>query len=160
MYALKKGDNAGWPFMYYDGVQNKKIVAPEYGGDKKKEADAKYLDPAVAFPAHMAPNGLLFYTGNMFPEKYKNGAFIAFHGSWNRAPEPQKGFFVVFQPFKDGKPVGKWEIFADNFAGSPEKAASGRVDHRPCGLAQGPDGSLYVTDDSKGTIYRIVYNKK
>ncbi|MDR6784092.1 glucose/arabinose dehydrogenase [Pedobacter africanus] len=160
LYALKKGDNAGWPFMYYDGIQHKKIVAPEYGGDKKKEADPKYLDPVVAFPAHMAPNGLLFYTGNMFPEKYKNGAFIAFHGSWNRAPEPQKGFFVVFQPFKDGKPSGDWEIFADNFAGTPEKAAINKADHRPCGLAQGTDGSLYVTDDSKGLIYRILYTKK
>lgn len=160
LYALKKGDNAGWPYMYYDGIQGKKIIAPEYGGDKKKEADAKYLNPAVAYPAHMAPNGLLFYTGNMFPEKYKNGAFIAFHGSWNRAPEPQKGFFVVFQPFKDGKPSGEWEIFADNFAGSAEKAAMNKADHRPCGLAQGADGSLYVTDDVKGSIYRIVYPKK
>jgi glucose/arabinose dehydrogenase len=160
LYALKQGDNAGWPFMYYDQIQHKKIVAPEYGGDKKKEADSKFIDPAVAFPGHMAPNGLLFYTGNMFPEKYKNGAFIAFHGSWNRAPEPKKGYFVVFQPFKDGKPSGDWEVFADNFAGTPEKAAAGRADHRPCGLAQGSDGSLYVTDDVKGAIYRIVYNKK
>jgi len=160
LYALKKGDNAGWPYLYYDQIQHKKIVAPEYGGDKKKEADAKYLDPAVAYPGHMAPNGLLFYTGKMFPEKYKNGAFIAFHGSWNRAPEPQKGYFVVFQPFKDGKPSGDWEIFADHFSGTPEKAAAGRADHRPCGLAQGADGSLYITDDSKGTIYRIIYTKK
>jgi glucose/arabinose dehydrogenase len=76
---------------------------PEYGGDGKKEGDSKYIDPAAAFPAHLAPNGLLFYTGDQFPEKYKNGAFIAFHGSWNRAPEPQAGYFVVFQPFKDGK---------------------------------------------------------
>jgi glucose/arabinose dehydrogenase len=107
----------------------------------------------------MAPNGLLFYTGNQFPEKYKNGAFIAFHGSWNRAPEPQKGYFVVFQPFKNGKPSGDWEVFADNFSGGPEKAASGRVDYRPCGLAQGPDGSLYVTDDTKGAIWKISYRK-
>ncbi|ETZ23751.1 sorbosone dehydrogenase family protein [Pedobacter sp. V48] len=160
LYALKLGDNAGWPFMYYDQIQHKKIVAPEYGGNKKKEADSKFIDPTVAFPGHMAPNGLLFYTGSMFPDKYRNGAFIAFHGSWNRAPEPQKGYFVVFQPFKDGKPSGDWEVFADNFAGTPEKAAAGRADHRPCGLAQGSDGSLYVTDDVKGTIYRIVYNKK
>ncbi|QDA58702.1 PQQ-dependent sugar dehydrogenase [Hymenobacter jejuensis] len=160
MYALKKGDNAGWPYMYYDQVQHKKIMAPEYGGDGKKEADSKFIDPAAAYPGHMAPNGLLFYTGTMFPEKYRNGAFIAFHGSWNRAPEPQAGYFVVFQPFKDGKPAGNWEVFADNFAGSPDKVASGRADHRPCGLAQGPDGSLYVTDDAKGTIYRIVYAKK
>ncbi|MBW3128715.1 PQQ-dependent sugar dehydrogenase [Hymenobacter profundi] len=160
MYALDKGDNAGWPYIYYNQEINKKMMAPEYGGDGKKTVDDKYIDPAAAYPAHMAPNGLLFYTGSMFPEKYKNGAFIAFHGSWNRAPEPQKGYFVVFQPFKNGKPSGNWEVFADNFAGSPEKAASGRADHRPCGLAQGPDGSLYVSDDVKGTIYRIVYNKK
>jgi glucose/arabinose dehydrogenase len=159
MYALKKGDNAGWPYIYYNQDEHKKIVAPEYGGDGKKEGSKEYIDPAAAYPGHMAPNGLLFYTGSMFPEKYKNGAFIAFHGSWNRAPEPQAGFFVVFQPFKDGKPFGKYEVFADGFAGSPEKTASGRADHKPCGLAQGPDGSLYVSDDVKGTIYRIVYNK-
>jgi len=160
LYALKKGDNAGWPFMYYDQIQHKKIQAPEYGGDGKKEADAKYIDPAMTYPGHMAPNGLLFYTGNQFPAKYKNGAFIAFHGSWNRAPEPQAGYFVVFQPFKNGKPDGNWEVFADGFSGSSEKTAAGRADHRPCGLAQGADGSLYVTDDSKGTIYRIIYTKK
>ena len=160
MYALKKGDNAGFPFMYYDEIQHKKIQAPEYGGDGKKEADPKFIDPVAAYPGHMAPNGLLFYTGNMFPAKYKNGAFIAFHGSWNRAPEPQKGYCVVFQPFKNGKPSGDWEVFADNFSGSPQKTAAGRADHRPCGLAQGSDGSLYVTDDSKGFIYRIIYTKK
>jgi len=162
MYALKKGDNAGFPFMYYDQLQHKKIQAPEYGGDGKKEADAKYIDPAVAFPGHMAPNGLLFYTGKMFPEKYRNGAFIAFHGSWNRAPEPQKGYCVVFQPFKDGKPNGDWEIFADNFSGSAANTAKGgrSAEHRPVGLAMGADGSLYVTDDVKGAIYRIIYTKK
>ncbi|MET4080914.1 glucose/arabinose dehydrogenase/mono/diheme cytochrome c family protein [Pedobacter sp. UYP30] len=157
MYALKKGDNAGWPFIYYDRSQNKKIQAPEYGGDGKKEGSSEYIDPVVAFPAHMAPNDILFYTGNQFPAKYKNGAFVAFHGSWNRAPEPQAGYYVVFQPFKNGKPFGKWEVFADGFSGSAEKTASGRADHRPCGLAQGPDGSLYVTDDSKGAIYKISY---
>ena len=157
MYALHQGADAGWPFIYYDPFQKKKILAPEYGGDGKKEGSSQYLDPEAAYPAHMAPNGLLFYTGNQFPERYKNGAFIAFHGSWNRAPEPQKGFFVVFQPFKDGKPFGDWEVFADGFAGSPEKAASGRVDRKPCGLAQGPDGSLYVTDDVRGAIFKITY---
>jgi glucose/arabinose dehydrogenase len=160
MYALKKGDNAGWPYIYYDQDQKKKILAPEYGGDSKKEGMPNAINPAVAYPGHMAPNAILFYTGNQFPAKYKNGAFIAFHGSWNRSPEPQAGFFVVFQPFKDGKPFGDYEVFADGFTGSPEKTASGRADHKPCGLAQGPDGSLYVSDDVKGTIYRIVYNKK
>jgi glucose/arabinose dehydrogenase len=159
MYALKEGDNAGWPYLYYDDVKQKKIQGPEYGGDGIKEADAKYADPVAAYPGHLAPDGLLFYTGNQFPEKYKNGAFIAFHGSWNRAPEPQAGYFVVFQPFKNGKPDGKWEVFADGFAGTPEQEASGRAEHRPCGLGQAPDGSLYVSDDNKGTIYKISYKK-
>lgn len=159
MYALKEGDNAGWPYMYYDDVKHKKILGPEYGGDGIKEADPKFINPVAAYPGHLAPDGLLFYTGKQFPEKYKNGAFIAFHGSWNRAPEPQAGYFVVFQPFKNGRPSGKWEVFADGFAGTPEQKASGRAEHRPCGLAQAPDGSLYVSDDNGGTIYKISYKK-
>jgi len=159
MYELHKGSNCGWPYIYYDQFQHKKILAPEFGGDGKKTAGEDAQDPVVAFPGHLAPNGLLFYTGNQFPEKYKNGAFIAFHGSWNRAPEPQKGFLVAFVPFKNGKPSGEWEVFADNFSGSPEATASGRAKYRPCGLAQGPDGSLYVTDDTKGRIWKISYKK-
>ena len=159
MYALKEGDNAGWPYLYYDDVKQKTMLGPEYGGDGKKEADPKFIKPAMGYPGHLAPDGLLFYTGNQFPEKYKNGAFLAFHGSWNRAPEPQAGYFVVFQPFKDGKPDGKWEVFADGFAGGPEHTNPGGALHRPCGLAQGADGSLYVSDDQKGTIYKITYKK-
>jgi glucose/arabinose dehydrogenase len=159
LYTVKEGDNAGWPYIYYDQEKHEKILAPEYGGDGKKTAGEGTIDPAVAFPGHLAPDGLLFYTGNQFPERYKNGAFIAFHGSWNRAPEPQAGYFVVFQPFKDGKPDGKWEVFADGFAGTQAQKESGNAVHRPCGLAQGPDGSLYVTDDNKGTIYKISYKK-
>ncbi|MDQ2720241.1 MAG: PQQ-dependent sugar dehydrogenase [Bacteroidota bacterium] len=160
MYEIKKGDNAGWPYIYYDQIQKKKILAPEYGGNGKKEGDNKFINPVIAFPGHLAPNGLLFYTGNQFPEKYKNGAFIAFHGSWNRAPEKQAGYFVVFVPFKNGKPEGAWEVFADGFAGTKDISSPRDAQHRPCGLAQGPDGSLYVSDDVKGTIYRIMYNKK
>lgn len=160
MFKLEKGSNAGWPYSYYDPIAKKKMLNPEYGGDGTKEAGNEFIDPVAAYPAHMAPNGLLFYTGTMFPEKYRNGAFIAFHGSWNRAPEPQAGYFVVFQPFKDGKPAGDWEIFADGFSGSKENTASGKAEHRPCGLAQGPDGSLYVSDDSRGRIYRIIYTQK
>src|SRR5260221_4176121 len=159
MYELHQGSNCGWPYIFYDQFQQKKILAPEYGGDGKKTAGEDAQDPVVAFPGHLAPDGLLFYTGNQFPEKYKNGAFIAFHGSWNRAPEPQQGYYVVFQPFEDGKPDGKWGIFAVNFSGGPDKTASGRAEHRPCGLAQGPDGSIYVSDDNKGTIWKISYKK-
>lgn len=157
MYELHKGSNAGWPYIYYDQIQGKKILAPEYGGDGKKTAGEDAINPIYVFPGHLAPNGLLFYSGNQFPAKYRNGAFIAFHGSWNRAPEPQEGFYVVFVPFSKGKPSGKWEIFANGFSGSAQNTASGGALHRPCGLAEGPDGSLYVTDDVQGTIWRITY---
>jgi glucose/arabinose dehydrogenase len=157
LYKLKEGDNAGWPYIYYDHIQKKKILAPEYGGDGKKESEKDFLDPIMGFPGHMAPNGLLFYTGEMFPERYRNGAFIAFHGSWNRSPEPQEGYYVVFVPFKDGKPTGKWEVFANGFSGVDKVMSTREAQHRPCGLAQGPDGALYVTDDAKGTIYKISY---
>lgn len=157
LYALNEGDNAGWPYIYYDQNKNKKLINPEYGGDGKKEGSDEYVDPVMAFPGHLAPDGLLFYTGDMFPERYKNGAFIAFHGSWNRAPEPQKGYFVVFVPFENGKPSGDWEIFADGFAGIDKIESPGDAKHRPVGLAQGPDGALYVSDDTQGTIYKITY---
>jgi glucose/arabinose dehydrogenase len=157
MYELHKGSDAGWPYIYYDQIQGKKILAPEYGGDGKKTAGEDAINPVYAFPGHLAPNGLLFYTGNQFPAKYRNGAFIAFHGSWNRAPEPQEGFYVVFLPFTNGKPSGKWEIFANGFSGGPKNTASGGALHRPCGLAEGPDGALYITDDVQGTIWRITY---
>jgi glucose/arabinose dehydrogenase len=159
MYEIHKGDDAGWPYVYYDPFQKKKILSPEYGGDGKKEGGENAIDPAVFFPAHMAPNALLFYTGNQFPEKYKNGAFIAFHGSWNRAPLPQEGYFVAFVPFKNGKPNGAWEIFANGFAGEGKVMNTRKAKARPCGLAQGPDGSLYVSDDSRGSIFKISYTK-
>ena len=160
MYALQKGDDAGWPYVYYDPFQKKYMQAPEYGGDGKKEGNKNVTNPVMAFPAHLAPNGLLFYTGNSFPAKYKNGAFIAFHGSWNRTPLPQEGFYVAFVPFINGKPTGTWEIFANGFAGKDVVSGFTDVKHRPCGLAQGPDGSLFVTDDFRGTVYRIFYQNK
>jgi len=155
MYDLHKGDDAGWPFVYYDHFKKKKMLSPEYGGDGKKTVEGKYLDPVVAFPAHLGPNDLLFYTGSQFPEKYKNGAFIVFH---NQSTQIKKGFLVAFVPFKDGKPSGDSEIFADNFSGVDLSKPSGPIKYRPMGIAQGPDGSLYVADDLKGTIFKIVYS--
>ncbi|MDB5144147.1 MAG: sorbosone dehydrogenase [Mucilaginibacter sp.] len=157
MYELRQGADAGWPFVYYDQFQKKKILSPEYGGDGKKSVEGKYLDPLAAFPAHLAPNDLLFYTGNMFPERYKNGAFIVFHG---QSPQLKEGYLVAFVPFKNGKPSGNWEIFADNFSGIDLKKPAGPIQYRPMGLAQGPDGCLYVSDDLKGTIFKITYTKK
>lgn len=161
MFEVKKGMNFGWPYCYYDPTINKKMLAPEYGGDGKKIGRcAEMQNPIVAFPAHMAPNGLLFYSGNMFPEKYKHGAFIAFHGSWNRNTTGQEGYFVAFVPFKNGKPSGKWEVFANGFAGVAKVVSTRDAKHRPCGLAQAPDGSLYITDDNKGDLYHITYKGK
>ena len=156
MYQLKGGDDAGWPYIYYDHIQKKKILAPEYGGDGKKTGGEKALNPVAAFPAHLGPNALMFYTGDMFPARYKNGAFIAFH---SQSAELHKGYMVAFVPFVNGK-AGKWEIFADNFAGVDLVKPTGPIEHRPCGLAQGPDGALYVTDDLNGTIFKINYQKK
>lgn len=157
MYELHQGDDAGWPYVYYDQFQKKKILAPEYGGDGKKTGGEKTINPLVAFPAHMGPNALLFYTGTLFPAKYRNGAFIAFHA---QSQELHKGYLVGFVPFKNGKPSGPWEIFADNFAGTDLVKPTGPVQHRPCGLAQGPDGSLYVTDDLNGTLFKISYQSQ
>jgi glucose/arabinose dehydrogenase len=159
MYEVKEGDDCGWPYVYYDPYQKKKILSPEYGGDGKIEGAPNALDPIVAFPAHMAPMSLLFYKGNQFPEKYRQGAFIAFHGSWNRAPLPQEGYFVAFVPFKEGKPSGNWEIFANGFAGADIVSNPRLAKARPCGLAEGADGSLYVSDDNHGNVFKISFNK-
>jgi glucose/arabinose dehydrogenase len=160
MFMIKKGGNYGWPYCYYDQFQKKQILAPEYGGDKKKVGRCSVMDtPVMAFPGHWAPNAILFYTGNQFPAKYKNGAFIAFHGSWNRAPLKQKGYNVVFVPFKDGKVSGDYEVFAEGFKGAEDLESPGDAVTRPCGLAQGADGSLYISDDVKGTIWKIEYKK-
>ncbi len=155
IYELKQGLDAGWPYVYYDQQQKKKMVSPEYGGDGKISTD-KYADPAIAFPGHLAPNDLLFYTGNMFPKRYKNGAFVVFHG---RSISPVKGYLVAFVPFVNGKLSSDWEVFADNFTGSDLEHPTGPMKYRPMGLAQGPDGALYVADDLKGAIFKIVYNK-
>jgi glucose/arabinose dehydrogenase/cytochrome c5 len=154
---LKEGADYGWPHCYFDGTQQKLVLAPEYGGDggKKVGVCAEKTPPVAAFPAHLAPNDLKIYKGSAFPDAYKGGAFIAFHGSWNRAPGPQEGYAVVFQPMADGKTTGKDIVFADGFAGAHKDP--GRAAHRPSGLAVAPDGALYVSDDVKGRIWRITF---
>lgn len=152
------GDNFGWPYSYYDQLQKKNVLAPEYGGNGKIAArDSSVQLPVMGFPAHWAPNDLLFYEGDQFPDHYKHGAFIAFHGSTNRAPYPQAGYFVCFVPFKNGQPSGEWEVFADGFAGVDIIENTSDAKYRPMGLAMGPDGSLYITDSRKGKIWRIMY---
>jgi glucose/arabinose dehydrogenase len=157
LVELRQGADFGWPECYYDGDQRKLVLAPEYGGDGGKAAGvcAQKVAPIAAFPAHWAPNDMLIYEGSQFPSAYKDGAFIAFHGSWNRAPEPQGGYNVVFQPLGDGKASGPFVVFADGFAGAYKEP--GRAAHRPTGLAVGPDGALYIADDQGGRIWRVTY---
>lgn len=159
LLKIDQGGDYGWPKCYFDNQQAKLVLAPEYGGDGGKAVAecASKKAPEAYFPAHWAPDGLLFYTGSLFPAHYKDGVFIAFHGSWNRAPGPQGGYNVVFVPFAGGKPADptKYEIFADGFAGAvkqPDRAA-----HRPTGIAQGPDGAIYIADDQGGRIWKVTY---
>jgi glucose/arabinose dehydrogenase len=159
LLKIVQGGDYGWPTCYYDGQQQKLVLAPEYGGDGGKAVGdcGTKRGPEAYFPAHWAPDDLLFYSGSSFPAHYKDGAFIAFHGSWNRAPGPQGGYSVVFVPFAGGKPVdpAKYEIFADGFAGAvkqPDRAA-----HRPAGLTPGPDGAIYITDDQGGRVWKVTY---
>jgi glucose/arabinose dehydrogenase/cytochrome c5 len=158
LLAPVAGDDFGWPYCYHDPVAGKLMLAPEFGGDGKAVGRcATKKEPVAAFPAHWAPNDVLAWRGTgSFPAAYANGVFIAFHGSWNRAPAPQAGYQVVFQPLKDGKPSGHWIRFADGFAGPHREP--GRALHRPAGLIQGSDGALYIADDVAGRIWRITYH--
>lgn len=158
---VSEGDDFGWPYCYFNHEKGVKLLAPEYGGNRKIQNRCLPIKkPVVGFPGHLAPNDLLFYTGDLFPARYKNGAFIAFHGSWNRAPLPQKGFFVAFVPMNAaGKATGKWEIFAEGFAGSENISSPQDAQYRPCGLAQDTQGNLYISDSVEGKIWKIKYEK-
>lgn len=157
-FRITEEDHFGWPYCYYDQLQEKKVLAPEYGGDGELVGRcSQYSDPIIGFPGHFAPNGLKFYRADQFPDHYRGGAFIAFHGSTIRNPYPQAGYFVGFVPFQNGKPTGGWEVFANGFAGVNPIVNTGDAAHRPGGLAVGPDGSLYVTEDNEGKIWRIMY---
>lgn len=165
MYKVNEGDRLGWPYGYYDHLKDTLMLSPEYGGNGKITiSESKYAgefeEPVIGFPGHWAPNDLLFYTGEQFPERYRGGAFIAFIGSWNRAPLPQKGYKIAFVPFRDGQPSGDYETFADGFAGVEPIPDRGAAEYRPTGLALGPDGALYISDYKKGRIWRVVYTGK
>ena len=157
-FQIDEGDDFGWPYCYWNHFEGKKYLNPEYGGDGKTQGQCEDIKPPVAaFPGHWAPNDVLFYKGSLFPEKYKNGAFIAFHGSWNRLNHAQDGFRVVFVPMKNGKATGPYEDFATGFIGTKEIMSPGDAKYRPCGLAEGPDGSLYILDSQKGRVWRVNY---
>ena len=157
-FRVTEGFDGGWPYYYFDWMQGKKLLNPEYGGDGKKEGDGATLTkPLIGFPGHFAPNDLLFYDGDMFPERYRHGAFIAFHGSTIRMPYSQAGYIVAFVPMRDGVPSGEWEVFADGFSGIDPIPNTSDAAARPVGLAQGPDGAIYVSESVKGKIWKITF---
>ncbi len=158
MHKVQAGSDVGWPYSYYDQRKGERMMMPEYGGDGKKTSGAGQT-PVAGFPGHWGPNDLLFLRRGSWPEKYHMGAFIAFHGSWNRAPLPQDGYNVVYQPLDaDGNVTGDWEIFADGFAGKKKIMNPRNTEHRPTGLAEGPDGALYISSSmSKGRIWKVTY---
>lgn len=161
---IRRGSNNGWPYCYFDAVfEHRKVLAPEYGGDGQMVTGSQGIDcsqfnqPLETFGAHWAPNGLHFYEGRQFPKRYRDGAFIAFHGGFDRAPLPNEGYQVDFLPMsRDGRPSGAAEVFADGFAGSSGPLPA-TAKHRPVGVTEGPDGSLYISDDRGGRIWRVIY---
>ena len=161
MLDVHEGSVFGWPYCFWDGQTNNYVLAPEYGGDGKQVGRcAQFEKPIAAFPAHYAPVDLLFYTGSMFPAHYRGGAFVTSHGSWNRAPEPMAGYQILFQPFAGGKPAGNYEVFAGGFTGKDQIMSPTEAAARPNGTAQGPDGSLYITESLKGKTWRVIYKGK
>jgi glucose/arabinose dehydrogenase len=148
LVQMKAADDFGWPYCYYSNEAHKKVLAPEYGGDGREVGRcAKAKDPVIAFPGHWAPLALAFVTGSGLGAKYDGGLFVAFHGSWNRAPLPQAGYRVVFAPFAEGHPTGAYETFATG--------AGGPTSLRASGVAMGKDGALYISADDSGKIWRV-----
>jgi glucose/arabinose dehydrogenase len=152
---ITEGSDFGWPYCYHDRFQNKTLLAPEYGGDGKTEGRcASKTQPIAAYPGHWAPESIVFYNGTTFPAQYRGGAFIAFHGSWNRSPLPQAGFNVIYQPFTGATAAAKYTVFAEGFNGEKVGTTGNRV-VQPMGLAVGPDGALYIGSDTGARVWRV-----
>ena len=134
------------------------ILAPEYGGDGKAIGRcAQFEMPVAGFPAHYAPVDLQFFTGAPLPAKYRGGAFVVMHGSWNRAPAPMAGYNVLYQPFAKGRPSGRYEVFADGFKGkeplmSPERRRGAAQRHR----ARAPTARSTSPRASRADLARVL----
>jgi glucose/arabinose dehydrogenase len=163
LYRIGKGTDFGWPYSYWDGVRNIRLVAPEYGGDGKTITPAgKYTSPILSFPSEKgrgAPVSMVFYDATQFPAQWRGGLFLTRHGGiGDPRPGGYAGYDILFVPMDaQGRP-GKPVTFADGFAGpSDDDRATARAAHRPNGLAIGPDGALFVVDSKGGRLWRIAY---
>jgi glucose/arabinose dehydrogenase len=148
--SVKEGGFYGWPYSYFGQHVDPRIK----DADKRPDLVQQAIVPDVALGSHTAALGLAFYKGSSFPSSYQNGAFVAEHGSWNRAKFA--GYKVVFVPFAGGKPSGEPQDFLTGFIADEGKS---EVYGRPVGVAVLADGSLLVTDDGGGVIWRISYKR-
>jgi len=146
--SVQKGGWYGWPYSYYGQIKD-----PRWKDDPHQEMVDKAIIPDVPLGSHTASLGLAFYTAETFPNKYKNGAFIGQHGSWNRAE--LAGYKVVFIPFENGKPQQPEDFLTGFLAEGDENKAYGR----PVGVAVAQDGSLLVNDDDSGIIWKVSASK-
>jgi glucose/arabinose dehydrogenase len=149
--SVKEGGFYGWPYSYFGQNRDPRIKPEEQREDLVKRA----IVPEVALGSHVAALGLCFYDLKKFPDRYRNGAFIGMHGSWNSSK--LVGYKVAFVPFKNGKPSGPVEDFLTGFIADESKA---QVYGRPVGVAVLPDGSLLVADDAGNTVWRVSYGDK
>ncbi len=160
LLLVQEGHDYGWPYCYHDAELGEMVLAPEYGGDGTMLGRCAAVDrPDAWLPAHWAPLSVFFMRGSMFPDRYREGAFVAFHGS-RFEPEATgelPGYHVGFVAFENGRPTGDFHVFADDFAGG-ERPLPDAAEHRPMGLAEATDGSLYIGDDQSGRIWRVYYD--
>lgn len=141
---VKEGGFYGWPWYYIGSNED-----PRRKGERPDLA-SEVIVPDVLIQAHSAPLSIAFYNDDAFPPEYRGNAFVALHGSWNRSG--RTGYKVVMLPFKDGKPTGEYQDFMTGFVVSDNE-----VWGRPVGVAVAKDGSLLVSEDGSGTIWRVTY---
>jgi len=141
--SVQDGGFYGWPWSYFGQHVDRRVQPP------RPDKVAQAIKPDYALSSHVAPLGMLFYTGHTLPQQYQSGVFISEHGSWDRSP--LNGYRVSFVAFKDGKPVGKMESVVSGFVSKDEKDLYGA----PVGLAQDQQGALIIADDVGNTIWRV-----
>ncbi|QHM72373.1 PQQ-dependent sugar dehydrogenase [Mixta intestinalis] len=141
--SVQEGGFYGWPYSYY-GQHTDHRVMPQ-----RPDLVEKAIKPDYALSSHVAPLGLLFYTGNALPAKYHGGAFISEHGSWDRSP--LNGYRVSFVAFKDGRPTGKPQPVVTGFLTADQKEVRGL----PVGLAMDKQGGVLIADDAGNTVWRV-----
>jgi glucose/arabinose dehydrogenase len=149
------GGDFGWPYCYGDRVPDSNFTKP--GSETGKDRCQRVIEPKVQMQAHSAPLGLAFYEGSRFPAEYRNNIFVPFHGSWNRSIPT--GYKVVRVKLDDkGQPVGGAEDFISGWLASGEKH-KGRWMGRPVGIVFDSDGTMYLSDDAGGVVYRITWSQ-